>query len=644
MPRIRHVPHTLVAGLLAAAGLAAAAGPATAADPPLQALQVERTVDLDLPPGVVISPTKPAVKVAPDGEHLFFSVRVDGAPEQLAISDLDGRGYRCVTCAHLDRAQKARLFDDGTRAWFANTSGESANGNPLSGGTGDFQWSVLECAPSVYDCRTAKVLPVRFPRNSLAQGAQNREAKPDPFGEYVAWNEVRVEDGPRVSVGRLVREDERYVVRDTRVVNPQFRLSRDIGDWVSGGRWYEGAEFVDGNRYLKYQTTTTGLNYDTYLLDLQTGERRQMTTDLDYNEVARYPGDGRWAFYTSARGLDRMDVFTQIVRPSLIDGPAFGQLGRVALWNNRSCMNEGWLMDGRVGQRPDGYGGQPIVLEDDWRIDEWDWLPGGNRAVVTETRMPHQPEPKDPAQRTRIRIVSLPAVDAAPPLVSRHLHDTDYRRHTVPASEYHGMSGRQVLARRIPGPRGGSATVTFLGLYAAGTWSVRYDRYSEDGRTFLSGSEKIDVANPILLSRWEANLRLTGAQTGRLRGAITIGPQNRWWGTAESELDGRVLTGVPQQRDCPGVTQAALRARVIERTSAEQGRDQLRVAVDTQVPEDPHPRPVQGAPVRVPSAEPAAAGLRLEATTDASGEAVLVVPAGAGEDLRAEADGFRPSS
>ncbi len=36
-------------------------------------------------------------------------------------------------------------------------------------------------------------------------------------------------------------------------------------------RFYEGASWHEGGRILKYQETSTGLNYDIYLLDTATG-------------------------------------------------------------------------------------------------------------------------------------------------------------------------------------------------------------------------------------------------------------------------------------------------------------------------------------------------------------------------------------
>ncbi len=51
-----------------------------------------------------------------------------------------------------------------------------------AGGTGSINYSLLECSPSIYDCRQKSNTKVKFPSDKRNLPAQNREAKPDPFG------------------------------------------------------------------------------------------------------------------------------------------------------------------------------------------------------------------------------------------------------------------------------------------------------------------------------------------------------------------------------------------------------------------------------------------------------------------------------
>lgn len=592
--------------------------------PPLQAIEVVDTIYFDqipVPDGVVVT----GVDLLPDGEHWLLGVEVDG-DGHLAVVRPDGAGYRCLTCGVADAAEKPEVLDDEQRVWFANTSGQT------SGALADYQWSVLECSPSVYDCRKRKVVPVDFPIDSLLslpQGAQNREATPDGHGEYVVWNEVRTLEGTRVSVGRLQRRDgrlrpARYRVVAPRVVQPPYSPGGGTADWVAGGRFYEGGRFVLGNRYLKYQTTRTALNYDTGLLDLATGQYRFMTRDLDYNETGDASPDGRWLTYSSARGLDRMDVFTQLVRPPLIDMVAFGQIGRVGLFSNRRCMNEAWLM-GFGGQRADGYAGQPLLTEDNWLARKRQWYPDSRQILLTEQLLPNVADGVPRDRQFRLRVVRLPG-PATEPLPELSLDDVDWDAVSVPARRYQGMASRQAPLKVLRGRVSGRAVLTFVGTFAGGSWSVRYRNYSDDGVNVVSGTESITVPSAVGVSVWTADLRSTGARTGTMSGRLAIEPSGSARGSVTTTINGRTWTGIPRQADCPGMHQPPLDVDLAALPGG--GR---RVTVTARVPEDPVARPVQGAEVTV-------AGESYR--TDHTGTALL--PPTAPGPVTVTAGGFRP--
>lgn len=589
---------------------------------PLQALEVEDTIYFDeipVPSGVDVT----GVEFAPDFEHWFLEIKVDGA-SQVAIMNPDGSDYRCLSCGHVASVKKSALLDDEKRIWFANTDGQE------SGALADYQWSVLECSPSIYQCDDVEVLAVDFPIDSISslpQGAQNREATPDGDGGYVVWNEVRVREGTRVTVGKLVRNATSYTVTSPRVVQPQFTKSDNVADWVNGGRFYEGGRFVAGNRYIKYQTTRTSSNYDTGLLDLTTGEYRFMTRDLDYNETGDESPSGGWYTYSSARGLDRMDVFSQLVRPPFLDMVSFGQLGRVGLFNNRRCMNEAWLMDFH-GQRPGGYAGQPLITEDNWLARKRQWFPDSRQLLLTEQLLPNVAGSTPKGRQMRLRIIRLPGAPAAPALTSANLDDVDWDRITVPASEYRGMASRTVPRKVLHGRDSGRAILKFAGTYASGAWSVRYINYSDDGRSFVNGRESITVPFAVANSVWSADLTIHGELKGSTKGTLTITPQGQTIGKVATTINGKTWRGVPTQDTCPGVLQPQLRAR------ADVKGDKLIVKVTSLVPEDQRARPVTHAEVRVGD---------QEAYTTASGTASFPLPP-AGTSVEASAGGFKAAA
>ncbi|MEZ5060399.1 MAG: hypothetical protein R2700_02600 [Solirubrobacterales bacterium] len=625
----------VIAALTAVVGLCAVhVSTASAGPPPLQTLDVVRQVEPQLPEGVTVFQEQAdggngGYELAPDEKHGLFLVNVDGVP-QIAITKLNGGGYQCLTCGLSARATKPEAFSDERRIWFSDNAG---------GGIGDQQWAILECSPSIYDCQSARKLEVDFPIDSVLAspvGAQNREAKPDDLGQYVAWNEVRTTDGTRVTVARLERTTDGYRLVDPRTVNPAFSTdSSDQQDWVDGGRFYEGGEWVGGNRYLKYQTTRTALNYDTVLLDLKTGKRRFVTKDFDYNELARYSPDASWTLYSSARGLDRMDVFTDLKRPSFIDDVAFGQVGRISLWNNRRCMNEMWLMNADIGQRRGGYAGQPFVIHPDWNIRRADWFDSGRKVLITETRLPNRTSPTEVDQRVRtyiVRIPGLPKEKVPKPIPVSKLPLDSY---STPSDEYLGMAARDVTGKVVNGPGGGTATFTSTGNFTAGKWSVTYDGYSEDGKSFIDGTESLETPLASVSGTWSADLTLSGKHNGSLRGTMTITGPRAFTGSIRSEVDGVVRDVVPTQADCPGIHRAAL-----DVTAVRAGEGFVRFAVTSHVPEDKKARPVTGARVVIPKG--IVGPKSIAGRSDARGRVDLALPAGAGKrvKLRAVAGGF----
>jgi hypothetical protein len=620
------------AGLVLAAALTPAAFAASKAKPPaLQATNVAKRISFELPPGYSFfaegsETSNGGAELTPDEKHLIFLVQTEGTT-QIALGNLEGRAFRCLTCGLTKRAVKPTALLDGKRLWFSDNVGN---------GLGDQQWSMLECAPSIYQCDSRQKLHVKFPIDSVFgnPGAQNREAKPDPYGDVVSWNEVRTDDGAKVMIARLVREPGEYVLQDARVVSPQFSTeSSNPQDWIDGGRFYEGGAFVAGNRFLKYQTTTTGLNYDTSLTNLQTGQRRFVTDDLDYNELGTYSPNGMWTLYSSARGLNRMLGFTELQRPPFLDFVAFAQMGRVSLWNNRRCMNEIWLMDGKVGQRRGGYAGQPFVLDDNWNITREDWFANGREALITESRLPNEPYPSDPEDRNRTMIVRMPGIAPTKPPRTLHIDWAAVEGFTVPEADYTGMSDRQVKDKTISGPAGGTATFNFSGSFAAGSWSVSYDNYSSDGKTFLSGTESLTTPLSSVEGTWKADLSERGDHNGYLRADLTIKGAKEFTGTLESEVDGVHREGVPTQADCPGLHQPALRVRVVRRVPLADGRVRFYAKVLTRVAGDDRLRPVAGARVSLGGAH---------GRTGASGTAALTIWPRVGRNypLRARAGGF----
>lgn len=587
---------------------------------PLEPFKVEKVIEFDVPDGVVVS----GADLTPDGNHLLLEVNIAGK-SQIAVTNLDGGEYQCISCGLVPNAAKAIALEDNRRIWFASTSGQQSADDPL-GGAGLIGYAMLECEGSISSCTNPTVKTVEFPsdRGPLAATTQNREAKPDPFGEYVTWTENTPVTGPRMSIARLVATETGYQLVDQRIFSPQWDENTEYAqDFANATRFYEGASWHAGGRYLKYQTTTTGLNYDIYLLDTLTGERRQLTTDIDYNESGDVAPDGRSVYFSSARGADRMDVFTALQRPSLLDVAAFPQMARVSLWNNRRAMNEPWVMNLEDGQQLGGYSGQPIIIDPDWTIRGWSWFPDSTRALINEQQRPDTVTAGAPDTPWRFSIISFPTREATTPLAPVHQDPDAIASWSVPVEDYHPMMGRQEPSRVLKGKYSGTATLQYSGAFSGGTYSVTYDNYSDDGKTFISGTEKVTVVNPIGNATWSADLTSTGERTGYLKGNIKAGKANAFSGTVSSEINGVTYSGVPVQTDFPIINPPQLAVASFDN----------RVRVTATVAEDGYPRAVRGATVTVGS---------NTVTTDENGFAQL--PVSPGDTISVSAGGFQSVS
>lgn len=554
-------------------------------DTPLHAMSAGTPVVLD--DGVELTSNQAnSLRLIANEEWAIANVRFNGAPEVGAIR-LGEPGFSCITCEVLDGGREASPFADGKRAFVAKSEP----------GTSDIQFYVVSCLPSLVRCEERSVKAVTLPKDGIAQGVQNREPRVAPDGRHLAWTEVSATGGPVMVLGQLVERSDEYVIQKPYVLNPAYSFGKGAAQWVPGTRYYEtGGGWLDGGRTLVYRSTSSSMNYDIYELDLATGQRTRVTHDLDYNEIYEGSPDSRFAMYASARGLDRMDVFTQLKRPAFLDTFTFPQLGRIALHNNRRCMNELWLMD-RRGQRGQ-YAGQPLVLRDGWVIRGSDWFRDGRHALVTE--QPFTPNAGTPAagdEKVEMRVVTFQALKPVEPKRTVDLDTLNYGSWAIPYAQFRAPGDRALDARVVRGRDSGVAVVTYTGTFAAGTWSVTYRNFSDDGRSFLSGTEGITTPAAPLLATWRADLRSRGDRKGRMTGLLEIRAPAAFDGSVQTTVNGHTWRSVPTQAtDCPGVHRPRL--RVID--TADDG-SRMRIRVGAHVPESEAPFPVAGVRVTVGS-------------------------------------------
>jgi hypothetical protein len=613
----------LVLGASVALLCAVPAASAAAAPPPFVPIHLEK---IPLPKGFQAS--TPIWTL--DGKHLLFS-----SGGELYRIGQDGKGLRCLSCGvagnpHFEPAVQEAfkdVFPDGRRILW-----------------GDFTRAfVLECAPSVLDCRSRKLLPIDVGAAQPAGGAftlDNGVWHLAPDGQHLGWTASRLDTRPML-VGKLRREADTYVTTGVRTINPPGPSSLTDPDprgWTNAGALYELKGFTHGGRSVTYVSSQFEGNPDVFEVDLRTGARTRLTAHPDWDEDDAVSPDGRSLVVYSDRGMHRVDAAGLVPRRSFIDYPlsANAAIYYVGTPIGFQCDLQPWLLpaggdaDGRLAGQPlYPYSGGDIHAQNNVP-GRGAWSPDSTKVALTEMSY------KTAMGINRLMIARL---DRAPSRAERVVSSRVGSWAVTPAA-YRGVtdSGASVVVR---GLRGGTATVSYSGSIAAGSFSVTYDGYTDDGRSFVDGYERLESTGfGVVPAHATADLTISGAHKGRMQGDYSIGRQDGTpaaSGGVDAELDGYELAGnIPPLGPCPSrlprAQQLVVSARVVD------GRVHARVLVDA-APEVQtsrgrgDTRPVAGAVVQVG---------RRSVRTDSTGRAVL--PAGSAQPLvRASAgDTFLP--
>ncbi|WP_183094442.1 PD40 domain-containing protein [Nocardioides stalactiti] len=539
---------------------------------------------------------------ATDGVHLVaaFVQRDPGGrpPGELGLVDPVSGEVDCLTCgvvipgiAEDERPNlgKPQVFTDGVRVLFRTGERPDSDAeSPIGLFTGDagmFRYYVLECAPSVVQCDAAQIVPVNLPSEGLGSITQNREARISPDGRWFAWTEVKT-DGTRMTMGQLRREPEGYQLHDLFVINPRFDLRSGSSDeWRKAMPLYEFKNFAEGGRIAYYASFHDAENYDVFRVDLATGATRRVTTDVEWNEGTVTSPDGSSFVNGSSRGRERMSPFALVPRPPFVDFGVYVLTGRYSLGgDNRRCLLEPWLLDSE-GQQGE-YFGQPLNPENEagWGSHgPGGWSPDGTRYTFWERNYAGE----DP--ESRLVVAHLPARGPSPATTPAL---TPRPTWATPRADWNGAID-DVGTHVIRGKHSGRAVLTIVGLNPnTTTATVVYHRYSDDGLNVLDGYETSVNPFALVAGGWKADIRLSGAHTGRLV-ADVFSFQKSLRGRVRSEYDGRVAQGLPDG-DCEPDVLPAPRL-VIQRLPDEPGVEAFRV-VARPIGDDMD-RPVRGVEV-----------------------------------------------
>jgi hypothetical protein len=561
--RLLAIP-TVVAALAVTAAASAAPPPA----PPF--VPVDR-VTIPLPDGYTAS--TPIWTV--DGHHLLFS-----SGGELRIIGDDGAGLACLTCdvpgdPHFASAPQEAfkdVFPDGRRVMY-----------------GDFTRAfVLECTPSVVRCDERRLLPIDASagdkggtQTSLGPGVWHLA----PDGVHLGWTVTR-QDTRAMLVGALMRQPDKYLVTDVKVVNPpgpRGRTDTDPRGWTNGGALYELKGFTRQGAAVDYVTAQEQGNPDVYEVDLATGERRRLTGNPDWDEDNGMSPDEGSLLMHSDRGMHRVDADGLLPRRSFIDYPISlaAAIYYVGTPIGFQCDLQPWLLPGTgdaggqlLGQPLDPYDGSDVHAQNNVP-GRGTWSPDSTRVALTEMSYASGLGVNRLliAHLDRARTAPKPVVDSTPGAWAQ-----------TPA-QYTGIADSNAIIR-VKGLKAGAATITYVGtILTGGHYSVSYDHYSDDGASFLDGTESIDLMPllTVLPSHTTARLKLTGAHTGHLKADLTIGRRfGAPWGegTVDTEYDGYEISGeLPKLGGCPKALPTAQPLKLATKVTRGRTRTTVRATV-----------------------------------------------------------------
>jgi hypothetical protein len=511
--------HRITAASVAAAFSVALPGLAEARKEPAPEPIVQHVVPL---PASVTEVQFPGYTA--DGSRLLAgATSTEWEGTQIVSFSENGSKLRCLTCGVWNGPVlvKPFAFEDGRRV-LVRIGDQTALRSADHG--------VLECAPSVVNCRTAKVVPIVAPAADDPNVEQDqREFRIAPDNEQVALSQIRRSADGRSTgvgiVGKLVRRAAAYHVVDARVV----AMDGELKGFTPDGKSVTFARFLGAFE---------AGNPDDVQIRLRKGRETRLTYALDWDEDVdlaphRYRGRN-WMVVGSARGKGLLETVSQVKRPTAIEA-GLSALPFAVFLNRSADIAEPWLVD-RASARA-GHPGRPLAPGA--VASGWDsravtrWKPDGTAIVFWQRRIG--------GTGTRVVIDRLPARRAkhahagrtrtprwAPPLAGFVPPDP-----ALPQSRPGKVSGQMQI---VTGP---SPLPNFQRFV-----EIAYTNFADERGFVIDGVERSYYDAPGLYggrSQYTADLTVSGKHTGFLKANKVVITTAGIGGTIESNVDGRRL-------------------------------------------------------------------------------------------------------
>jgi hypothetical protein len=396
---------------------------------------------------------------------------------------------------------------------------------------------VMECSPDVDHCESASLIPVVYPEwlyNDERVMFHWSEIIISPDNERICWTALS-ESAGAVMLGRLSRKENAYVIEDVKALSSHISSIKDpenegcsIPQTPRGG---EVKQFVRGGTAISMVGAgPKSVLPDSVVVDLQSEGIEQITFQPGYEETCIFSPDEKLGIVMSTRGSPRTNcaILGLVPRPYglmsasgatwavymyAVSGVRFARKGNVGPV----------LIDVSKSKTEPGYMGVSLNdPEENWvYLSPMSWHPSGTKAMWPEML---RGKPKD----KRLRIVelkdwkpgqALPVLKTPEsiPFASDGRDDGWLRPAEDGLAKIAGKhSGFIEIARK----RGGSST--------------SYIHFSDDGKVFFEGYEKVyvtDAQETVYAADFKMRDEASGNVLGEMNCRLTFsqggyGPEN----------------------------------------------------------------------------------------------------------------------
>ncbi len=457
------------------------------------------------------------VNYLPDYEHIIMEIRFSGREKSdLAVMKEDGSDFKCLTYGLKEKI-----------------GGEMPV--PLSDGKTVYTpTGILECSPSIVNCKEAKILPLIYPEISgekiLARIATNMSQD----GIHVAYTLLTARGAAYVLMSELTRisdeEGERYELANTKIIAGDKNFEGDPANFRPF--FYGNGEvksFTEMGKSLMTISSFEANNYDLAKIDLITGEVSRFTRHYSYDEGVYPSPDGNWIIFQTHRHTQRMDAFSLIPRP-LIAGEIIG--AGMAEYRNQwvaPIKNPdgdrrrfyGLTMLDKYGDRArlpeDGYTGQNLTIADDnlteyTHFGNFTWHKSSTKGIFWEQK--DHLKLKEGEQRGRLRMIQFTSRKPTQPIeiTTPDLEWATNLKEFQPVEQSFPEEGE------LEGKVSGYALISIDSTNVdEPMFQIAYYDFTDDGEYILNGYEKRTTGSYFKGSHWIADIQVSGKRNGFLK-------------------------------------------------------------------------------------------------------------------------------